>query len=342
MSTDRLRVVGLALASIVLIIASVFVMDWFVVRAPDIGAGFDKITFDLRAIRICPNNVCVSVELSQVPVLSRLGIYSTVAPITFWTSLAFAALVAVQAGARLIVGMASEMRTKLGYFLGTLFLGAAAGTAYLFAPDVAPFTATRTIAPLLLIAGYVVGMAALYYASVEPSAFADEPARAPLPVATALPVDTPPPPSIPRTRSRPIPLGLRGKLKYATITAELSRAGIDARREDGSARLVPWRDVVGAVARRLPPDEPYAGAAFVDIVSTAESTLRLLPWTKFSGEPLDGDGDGDARARAILALVIARCPDAKLDRVTRAFHDGGELAQLPDEPTLVQHDERLA
>jgi hypothetical protein len=341
MSTDRVRVVGLAFASLALIVASALAMDWFVIHTT--AAGVDKVTLDLRSIRVCPNNVCVSVELSQVPLLSRLGMYSTFAPITFWTSVGFAALVALQAGARVVVGAASETRTKLGYFLGTIFAGTAAGTAYLFAPDVPNFTVTRTAAPLVLFAGYAVGMAALYYASLQ-RAFSDEPVHA-LPVAAA-PVETPePPPAVSRTRSRPIPLGLRGKLKYTAITAELSRAGIDARREDGSARLVAWGDVVGAVARRLPAAEPYAGSAFVDIVSTADSTLRLLPWTKLSGEPLDGDGDGDgdARARAVLALVIARCPGAKLDRATRSFHDASEpLAQLPDEATLAQHDARLA
>jgi len=51
------------------------------------------------------------------------------------------------------------------------------------------------------------------------------------------------------------------------VTAAVSAAGIDARREDGSSRLVMWREVVGVIARRLPPD--YQGLVFVDIVSSA-------------------------------------------------------------------------
>jgi hypothetical protein len=345
MGIDRVRVVGLALVSLALIVASVLVMEWFVVRVTNDASGIEKIAFDLRAIRVCQQNMCVVVELSQVPLLSRLGVYSSLAPATFWTSLGFAALVAFQGGARAIVGAASLTYTRLGYFLGTIFAGIAVGTAYMFAPEVGPFTVTRTAAPLLLFVGYAVGMAAMYYSSRHEDVFSDKPVRT-LPIATAMPVETPEPaPAVSRTRSRPIPLGLRGKLNYTAVTAEISRAGLDARREDNTTRLVLWRDVVGAVARRLPPTEPYASTAFVDIVSTAESTLRLLPWTKFSGEPLDGDvdGDGEARARAVLALVIARCPEAKLDRATRAFYDGREPpAQLPDEPTLAQHDERLA
>jgi hypothetical protein len=76
-----------------------------------------------------------------------------------------------------------------------------------------------------------------------------------------------------------------------------------------------WRDVVGVVARRLP--SAYEGATFVDIVSTAGSTLRILPWTRVTGEPIDGDGE--RRARELVELVTSRCPDARLDPATRAF-----------------------
>jgi len=51
----------------------------------------------------------------------------------------------------------------------------------------------------------------------------------------------------------------------------MTRGGIDARREDGSSVLVIWRDIVGAVARRLPND--YQAVTFVDVISTAGATL---------------------------------------------------------------------
>jgi hypothetical protein len=353
MGLDRARVLVLGLVSLSLIIASVLVMDWFVVRIGNLGRDmpFDRLTFDLRAIKVCASGVCASVELSQLPMLTRLGVYPSLAPATFWTSLCFAVIVGIQCGTRVVTGGAPLSWTRFGYFLGTLFLGVAAAVGYIFTPEVAPFTAARTAAPLLLILGYAIGMVALYFASSMETAadLIDDRSQA---IAPARPSITQPPtapivqtdaPAVSRTRSRPIPPALRGKLMYTTMTAEITRAGLDARREDGSARLVLWRDVVGAVARRLPPEEPYAGTPFVDLVSTAGSTLRLLPWTRFSGEPLDGDGDGDARARALLALVIARCPDAQIDRATRTFVDGSDPpAQLPDEATLAQHDSRLA
>jgi len=144
------------------------------------------------------------------------------------------------------------------------------------------------------------------------------------------------------SRARPAlpvpPDHLRNRLSYVALTAELTGGGIDARREDGVARLVLWRDIVGVVARRMPPDA--GGAAFVDIVSTAGSTLRIVPWTRLSGEPIAADGDH--RPRAVVEHIVARCPSVRLDPATQQFLDTGEPAQLPDLETLRAHDSRLA
>jgi hypothetical protein len=135
-----------------------------------------------------------------------------------------------------------------------------------------------------------------------------------------------------------IPEHLRKRLSYVAITAELTGGGIDARREDGTLRLVLWRDVVGVVVRRMPP--LFDNALFVDIVSTARSTLRILPWTRLTGDPIAGEGD--ARPIRIVEYILARCPKAKLDPATRQFLDTGEPAQIPDLETLRAHDARLA
>jgi hypothetical protein len=137
------------------------------------------------------------------------------------------------------------------------------------------------------------------------------------------------------------PAALASKLRYATLTATISHVGIDARREDGFTRTVMWPDVVGIVARRLPAEEPYESATFVDVVSTAGATLRILPWTRLAGDRIEGDGA--ERARAFVQLAAARCPGAKLDAATRTFLGShGQAAQLPDEPTLAAHDRRLS
>lgn len=143
--------------------------------------------------------------------------------------------------------------------------------------------------------------------------------------------------------SATIPPQLRNKLRYTAAMAEITRGGIDARREDGTNVLVVWRDIVGAVARRMPKD--FDAVTFVDIVSTAGATLRLLPWTRLNlddGRVLDDQTDA-RRALAILAVVADRCPDIMFDPATRAFIESrGEAAQLPDLALLAAHDQRLA
>jgi hypothetical protein len=80
---------------------------------------------------------------------------------------------------------------------------------------------------------------------------------------------------------------------------------------------------------------------FVDVVSTAGATLRVMPWTRLAGERIDGEGV--ERARAFVQLAAARCPSAKLDAATRTFLGShGQAAQLPDEQTLSAHDRRLS
>jgi hypothetical protein len=156
---------------------------------------------------------------------------------------------------------------------------------------------------------------------------------------------TAPPPmhALQNSLANPLPPALRGKLAYATIVAELSSAGITGNREDGFARLIRWRDVVGIVARRLPPAAPDQGAAFVDVVSSVGSTLRMLPWTEINGLPLSQSMlDPTERLRTFVQLLAAQCHEAQLDPATRTFsRGGGKPAQLPDDKTLAVHDDKL-
>ena len=142
---------------------------------------------------------------------------------------------------------------------------------------------------------------------------------------------------------RRCPTALEQQLRYAIVTAMFTPRGIDAEREDGSARSIAWGDVVGVVARRLPGHAPYDGVTFVDLVSLAGATLRILPWTNVGGElALPADADGAERARAFVQLIAARCPGARLDSATRTFLGSrGPAAQLSTE-LLAAHDDRLA
>lgn len=508
-----------AAASLVLIVAATLVMDWYRV-AFDVGVDEVSrvaIAIDLRTLRTCTAvRVCTTAPLSPLP-----GMFPTLAVVTLWSSLGFAALVGFQAGIRVLTGNVNDAVAKLGYMFALTTISIAVATAYLFGPETEGpsiqlaanmgLQLHRTWAPLTLIIGLIAGFATLYM-SVAPDASDDlgdtyrpvtvvnlrapgerppaterpataerlatqstqipaaaraatrplrpsgrigtippsgeaSPARAgePLPqafqeiaarsneqtqpaisgagprsnvqthpsgpvarttgamgaqrpvtgqsgparrattgpgssqrpVTGQYPVPRRPMPErttgqipAPATTGRvpvigpatitsqvplieptptglgeraksgliPVPEHLRKRLSYVAITAELTGGGIDARLEDGTSRLVLWRDVVGVVVRRMPP--VFDNALFVDIVSTARSTLRVVPWTRLTGDPIEGEGD--ARPVRIVHYILAKCPSAKLDPATRQFLDSGEPAQLPDLETLRAHDARLA
>jgi hypothetical protein len=485
MGRDRMRVLLCAAASIALILAGALVMDWFRLTFTQALPGSGKIAIDLRNMHIChADHGCASTSISPLP-----GMFPTLATVTLWSSLGLAALVAFQAGARVLTGAANDSFTKLGYVLALTAISLAVATAYMFGPDAEVpvsdlasrmgLALPRTWAPLTLLAGLVAGFATLYMAvspdssdlgatykpvMITPSpesrirtaalplhaaastttattttdAIASAPASSadrarressvPLggsPTAASVPgtgsrpgiahpgtasrpgiahpgtasrpgiahpgtasrpgsssgivrpgsnpaiprpdtgsspgivrpgsnprpgtgsnpaiphTPTDPVPAVGRTKSGPlppVPAHLRNRLQYVAITAELTAGGIDARREDGSSRLVLWRDVVGVVARRMPP--AYDNATFIDIVSTAGSTLRIVPWTRLTGEPLEREAD--ERPRGVVERVVAMCPGAKVDPATRQFLDTGLAAQLPDLEALHAHDGRLA
>ncbi|HUJ61082.1 MAG TPA: hypothetical protein VLX92_21410 [Kofleriaceae bacterium] len=278
--------------------------------------------------------VCAAIAIAAC-VTGTIALDPHLTSIESWTDLAYAALIALQAGRRLLTDTSSARLTRFGYLIGLGCASTTAVTAYLLGLDAD--VAHRRWAPPILIAGELIGLVALYYAS--DGGRGELIATAPPPVRGAARPTRPP--SSSDSGAEPMPSPLRGKLSYATATAEITIAGVDARREDGVARLVLWRDVVGVVARRLPAAMPYEGAPFVDLVSTATATLRILPWTRLSGERLDGIGE--RRLRALVQLVVARCPEVQLDPATRRFLAGPEQpAQLPDEATLAAHDGRLA
>ena len=343
------RVLAFAIASIAAIVASTMVLDWFVA---DIGGPLSRITFDLREARACSNlGPCGVVPMSAISAIDG-GMYGPLSTVTFWASLLFALLVIYQVGSKLFAGFANEAITKGAHALGSLVVLAAVGAGYLFGPDAEGTPFVRSWGPLAMLVGVLLGNLALYYTREE-----DVPVYKPIepqvpvavartktvtkeqpPIAKPRVPTTPPPQRRTPSPTTPPPVALDSKIQFATIAGEISVAGIDARRTGGSV-LVMWRDVVGLVVRRLPPE--LEGHVFLDIVSTAGMTLRILPWTKLTGERIDGDAD--ARLRALITLVKPRCPDVKIDRATQAFLDGTKpAAQLPNPEMLAKHDQALA
>lgn len=245
---------------------------------------------------------------------------------------------------------------------------------------IATVTVHRTWAPAIMLFGYALALYVLYLAVADDDEPEYKPVTVPIPIMkrdssdpgkreavksepivpikesrVRKPDSIPfPLPADPKPEPKPdsfelvvklrCPTALEHVLRYATQTATFTAAGIAAERDDGSRRTVAWGDVVGVVARRLPAEEPYEGLTFVDLVSLAGATLRILPWTNVGGElTLPIDADAAERARAFVQLIAARCPSARLDSATRTFLGGrGPAAQLASPEMLAQHDDRLA
>lgn len=363
MQGNRTKILVLLAAYGGLVGAALFGMDWFV-----INSSFGKIGLDLRSVHACDaSGQCATVSMSMI---RGVGFYPMLAGATFWGMLGLSALLLYQTATRVLAGTTSESLIRIGYGVTVLLLGTTVGAAYLFGPEIGSVsTATlslssqRTFAPLMMIAGQLVAVGMLYFIADDDDLGRGAPSAQALPARTwertpAAPAEaagapggraersTRPPPLAPSGRAMratvpppPVPDALRNQLRFVSASAELTQAGIDARQEDGSSVLVLWRDVVGAVARRLPPE--LDGATFVDVISTPGATLRILPWTRLSGDHVDGEGT--ARARELIAMVSSRRPDAKLDASTQRFVHAAEPAmQLPDRETLDAHDARLA
>ncbi|MFT3696196.1 MAG: hypothetical protein QM831_23860 [Kofleriaceae bacterium] len=370
---------GVAVAAILI---ALFGMSWFTMHLehapPESALALAQVRVGLTDAAAClPDGTCSAMPLSNFD-----GVYPMLATFVFWISIAFGLLVSYQCAYRLIFGHTGEALSRLGYLVAIMTALAAILAGLIFAPETGgaqgggTVVVARTWAPALLLVGVASGAAALVLApqldtsgqsqTMISVALATRPtlpsepivplkqSRAETPIPTGPPKkdDRPAKPIVVITRPKTIepaataPYELRNVLKYATARAAFHKKGIDAEREDGTRRNIVWSDVVGVVARRLPPDPPYAGATFIDLVSVAGATLRFLPWTEMSGNDLEAAleaGDEHERARTLVQLIAMACPEARLDSATRTFLGGrGPAAQLPSEDKLAQHDERLA
>lgn len=349
MERDRARVLALFVAYLALVAVALFAMNWFSASLP-----FGTMAMDLRSAHFCSDaGPCDSVGLSD---LRGIGFYAPLAGLTFFGTLLYTGLVGYQAVKRVRAGFAGETASRIGYIAGMVLFVTAFSAAFVFAPEpnmneraLVELEIARTPAPFLLLIALLLGIIILYYAVTQRES---DTAAAYTPISTVpLPVMpkklTQPIPSQ-RTKSLPpgsalaessiVPEHLRKKLSYVVLSAEITRAGIDARLEDGSSKLVMWRDVVGLVARRMPA--AYDALTFLDIVSVAGSTLRVMPWTRVTGETVAGEGD--ARLRALLDAMHGHCAEASVDPATKRFQSGEPAAQLKDTKKLAAHDEKLA
>ncbi len=294
MGEDRTRVVVLAVVAIALMLVSAFGLDWYSIEGAKSGLGLGESN----------------------------GLFGDTA---LWSALVFALVVAIELVFVLTGAEVPLKRVRWGYGVGMTALLCALAIAYVMPPELKNAVVHRTWAPVLMMLGVVAGIAVGYYATGGGrDDFAGE--YKPVVIAKA--------PGVVEKRVTPPGVKPLFKVAYGAMTAQLTRAGIEARLENGAEHLVMWRDMIGIVVRRMPAE--YDGLTFIDLVSTAGATLRLVPWTRFTGEPVD------AAPHALAKQLVAWCTRATLDPATRQFLDGGEAAQLPDLAMLAAHDAKLA
>ncbi|MFN0248304.1 MAG: hypothetical protein ACKV2T_15540 [Kofleriaceae bacterium] len=352
MGGDRSRVLVLAFGYLATIVPALFVIDWFFL---DLGVA--SIHIDLRRGSTLGTATFWGSLLFVVPLVG----FQTFTRVTSGTANAKLSRYGIYAV--LVV-------LTCGLGAGYLFAPEMPGPLELVPP------VERTIAPVLFVVANVLAIAALHYAALETTddtvgtyqkvvvarPVTEPPVARPItepPVArpttqpsidkpiTRPPIDKPitqppidkPITRPPITRSSTIPIA-KHTLQYLVMSGEITRAGIDARREDGTSLLVLWRDVVGVVVRRL-PDELDA-TTFMDVVSVKGSTLRIVPWTRLTG--ISVVGAGDDRVRSIAGYIASMCSGVQLfDPATKNFLEKPDpAAQLKDLAKLAAHDERLS
>jgi len=121
MESDQVRVIALAVVAIALLVASVFVMDWFVARTSAEVMGIDRLGIDLRTIHGCARGgACGSFPISKGG-----GSYSTWAAMTFYGTMGVGLLLVAAVAQRLMRHDENPGLARLGY--GATYFGNAQG-----------------------------------------------------------------------------------------------------------------------------------------------------------------------------------------------------------------------
>lgn len=162
---------ALAVAAILIAILG---LTWFHIRinlVDGVQVGAQIITGATLHIRLHSVTGCVAGTCGR-QALGSDGAFPMLASFTFWVSVLFAIVVAIQTALRTTSGRSLPMLGAIGAMLAVLGIGGTVVCGYILAPssaigDLGSVTVHRTWAALLLIVGYIAGAYALYLASVD-------------------------------------------------------------------------------------------------------------------------------------------------------------------------------
>jgi hypothetical protein len=179
-----------ALAAVLIAILG---LTWFHIRinlVNGVQVGDQIVTGATLHIKLHSVTGCVAGTCGR-EALGSDGAFPMLAGFTFWASLLFAIIVAIQTALRITSGRGFAMLGVIGAMLAVLGFGGTFVCGYILAPssaagDLGSVTVHRTWAAVLLIVGYIAGAYALYLANADqdfsPSERTLEPlvARAPI------------------------------------------------------------------------------------------------------------------------------------------------------------------
>lgn len=160
-------VLGLLVLHVALVIASVFVMDWFVTSSVSAQAGWPghHDSIDLWAVSRCDESAaCMSAPLDR-------GGYEALLPTalaTLWVTAAATTLILVRAGSFLAGRLRAPWAPFAGWVLTCALIGCAFVAAVAGGSHVDHGTNVYTTsAPFVLVLAQLIGMAAISYATPD-------------------------------------------------------------------------------------------------------------------------------------------------------------------------------
>ncbi|MEO8839986.1 MAG: hypothetical protein ABI591_28050 [Kofleriaceae bacterium] len=156
------------------VLIAIFGLTWFHIRinlVDGVQVGDEIVTGATLHLRLHSVTGCVAGTCGR-EALGSDGAFPMLAGFTFWVSLLFAIVVAIQTALRATSGPSLTMLGAIGTILAVLGFGGTVVCGYLLAPssavgDLGAVTVHRTWAAVLLLVGYGAGAYALYLASAD-------------------------------------------------------------------------------------------------------------------------------------------------------------------------------
>jgi len=121
-------------------------------------------------------------------------------------------------------------------------------------------------------------------------------------------------------------------IRFIAHRCDIGEAGLRVTLASGEVRELAFGQIIGIVARQLPPDPPWDGALILDIVPSKDLTrepVRIFGTTVVNYAAIPGGGTTSRldNTRRLIAFLRERAPAAVLDEATQEFVRGPKVPQ---------------